>query len=63
MYLEIMVLFTTSRNSDCLLGSFRKEFVISFPPNDEMLPAQVPEAQPRTVAGDLSLGLFKQYHP
>ena len=62
MYLEIMVLFTTSSNSDCLLGSFRKEFVISFPPNDEMLPAQVPEAQPGPDAGDLSLGLIK-HHP
>ena len=63
MYLEMMVLFTTSSNSDCLLGSFRKEFVISFPPNDEMLPAQVPEAQPGPDAGDLNLGLIKQYHP
>lgn len=54
---------STFSNSDCLLGSFRKEFVISFPPNDEMLPAQVPEAQPEPDAGGLSLCLIKQYHP
>lgn len=58
MYLETMVYLSTSSNFDCLLGSLRKEFVISFPPNDEMLPVWVPEAQPEPDAGDLSLCLL-----
>lgn len=60
MYLETMVYLSTSSNFDCLLGSLRKEFVISFPPNDEMLPVWVPEAQPEPDASDLSVCLIKQ---
>lgn len=54
---------STSSNSHCLLGFLRKEFVISFPPNDEMLPVWAPEAQPEPDASDFSLYLIKQCHP
>lgn len=63
MYLETMVYLSTSSNFDCLLGSLRKEFVISFPPNDEMLPVWVSEAQPEPDASDLSVCLIKQCCP